>query len=144
MAIATPCHGRLGSGQTGRRERHLLEVPYGAHSAVLLALEDTEDPRTRVRILGVATNGTGARFHVRETTDGAAHEVVTLDHIEPLDFERSMAEMPVQTVYYRLTADGFTEVGRGEVYDGAGVLAWDIPRSVQPFLSPEGIKQVRS
>ena len=36
------------------------------------------------------------------------------------------------------------EVALGEAYDSTGALAWDIPRSVEPFLSTEWIKQVRS
>jgi hypothetical protein len=122
----------------------LVELPYGAHSALLLAFEDTGDPSTRVRVIGTVTNGTGARFHLREASDGGPHEVVTLDHIRPIDFSRSMAEMPVQTVYYRLIEDGFVEAGRGEVYDGSGAQAWDIPKSVEPFLSPQWISEVRS
>jgi hypothetical protein len=61
----------------------LVEFPYGAHGALLLALDDTS-PSTRVRIIGAATNSTDAPFHVRETSDRAGHEVVTLDHIMPL------------------------------------------------------------
>jgi hypothetical protein len=118
----------------------LVEAPYGAHSAVLLALDDEDD--RRFRLCGAVTNGTGGRFHVREASDGSGHEVVTLDHISPLRMDRSMATMPSQLVYYRLTDDGFVEVGRGEVYDHVEA-GCDIPRAVEPFLDPEWIRQQR-
>lgn len=127
------------------RNALLVEFPYGAHSAVLLALEDTfVDKRDdRISLCGVVLNGTGARFHVREASDGMSHEVVTLDYVRPLRDDRSLAEMPTQAVYYRLTEDGFIEVGRGEVYDAVDA-AWDIPRAVEPFLDPEWLRKQRS
>lgn len=121
----------------------LVEFPYGAHSAVLLALEDSlfdKDVRKRITLRGSVMNGTGSRFHVREASDGTGHEVVTLDYVKPLRDDRSFAEMPTQAVYYRLREDGFHEVGRGDVYD-AVEAAWDIPRAVEPFLSPEWIRR---
>lgn len=123
----------------------LVEFPYGAHSAVLLALEDSllaEDHRERLTLRGVLMNGTGARFHVRESSDGTGREVVTLDHVRPLRKDRSFAEMPTQAVYYRLTANGFVEVGRGDVYDPVDA-AWDIPRAVEPFLDPAWVRVQR-
>lgn len=123
----------------------LIEFPYGAHSAVLLALEDDimsgrHDP---ISLRGVAMNGTGARFHVREASDGSGSEVVTLDYVRPLREDRSFAEMPTQTVYYRLGEHGFAEAGRGDIYDPIEA-AWDIPRSVEPFLDPAWVEEQRS
>jgi hypothetical protein len=69
----------------------LVEFPYGAHSAVLLALEDSlfdEDVRKRISLRGSVMNGTGSRFHVREASDGTGHEVVTLDYVQPLRDDR--------------------------------------------------------
>jgi hypothetical protein len=127
------------------RNALLVEFPYGAHSAVLLALEDTfgDDSDDRIRLHGVVLNGTGARFHVREASDGTRHEVVTLDYVRPLRDDRSLAEMPTQAVYYHLTETGFVEVGRGEVYDAAEA-PWAIPRAVEPFLDPEWVRKQRS
>jgi hypothetical protein len=124
----------------------LVEFPYGAHSGVLLALEDSlfdTDHRNRIRLRGSVMNGTGARFHVREASDGSHAEVVTLDYVLPLRDDRSMAEMPTQAVYYRLLEAGFQEVGRGEIYDSVEA-PWDIPRAVEPFLSPDWVRQQRS
>lgn len=123
----------------------LIEVPYGAHSARLLALEDGagDDGRYELVLRGIVGNGTGARFHVREASDGGAHEVVTMDYVNPLLEDRSLAEMPTQAVYYRLGPHGFVETGRGEVYDSAGPAAWDIPRSVEPFLDPDWVREQR-
>jgi hypothetical protein len=124
----------------------LVEFPYGAHSAVLLALEDSvfaEDHRERLTLRGVVMNGTGARFHVREASDGTGREIVTLDYVRPLREDRSFAEMPTQAVYYRLTPDGFVEVGRGDVYDTVDT-AWDIPRAVEPFLDPAWVREQRA
>lgn len=123
----------------------LIEFPYGAHSAVLLALEDDlmserDDP---IILRGVLMNGTGARFHVREASDGSGSEVVTLDYVRPLREDRSFAEMPTQTVYYRLGEQGFVEAGRGDIYDPVDA-SWDIPRSVAPFLDPAWVKEHRS
>jgi hypothetical protein len=121
----------------------LVEFPYGAHSGVLVALEDTlfdEDVRKRIRLRGSVMNGTGARFHVREASDATGHEVVTLDYVNPLREGRALATMPTQAVYYRLRDDGFNEVGRGQVYDPVEA-PWDIPRAVEPFLSPEWVRQ---
>jgi hypothetical protein len=109
---------------------------------VLLALEDVGVHDEGLRLCGVVTNGTGARFHVREASDGTGHEVVTLDYVRPLREDRSFAEMPTQTVYYRLTAHGFVEAGRGDLYDAAEA-AWDIPRAVEPFLAPDWVRQQR-
>lgn len=124
----------------------LVEFPYGAHSAGLIALHDAflmEGRAMRYELLGSLINGTGARFHVREASDESGHEVVTLDYVEPLRDDRPLATMPTQTVYYRLRGDGFIEVGRGEVYDSLDA-PWDIPRAVEPFLSPEWVKQQRT
>lgn len=119
----------------------LIEFPYGAHSAVLLALKDDGVHDHKLRLLGIASNGTGARFHVRETSDGSGQEVVTLDCVKPWREDRCFAEMPTQPVYYRLLGDdGFREVGRGEVYDSLE-SPWAIPRAVEPFLDPEWVRR---
>lgn len=123
----------------------LVEYPYGAHSAVLIALHDNlfePDVRNRIMFKGSVMNGTGARFHVREANDGSRHEVVTLDYVQPLREDRSFADMPTQAVYYQLEAEGFEEVGRGAVYDSVEA-PWDIPRSVEPFLAKEWIREQR-
>jgi hypothetical protein len=123
----------------------LVEFPYGAHSAVLLALRDviSTEHQDSFALCGVVMNGTGARFHVRESSDERGHEVVTLDYIRPLRDDRPLAEMPTQTVYYRLGDDGFTETGRGNVYDPVEA-PWDIPRAVEPFLDPAWVRKQRS
>lgn len=123
----------------------LVEFPYGAHSAVLLALDDNlfaENDSERLTLLGVVMNGTGARFHVREASNGTGREIVTLDYVRPLREDRSFADMPTQTVYYQLTLDGFAEVGRGDVYDAVDA-AWDIPRAVEPFLDLTWVREQR-
>ena len=123
----------------------LVEFPYGAHSAVLLALEDhlMGERDDRMTLRGVAGNGTGARFHVREASDSSGHEVVTLDYVQPLRDDRCFADMPTQAVYYRLAKQGFVEVGRGDVYDAVDA-PWDIPRAVEPFLDPDWVAKQRS
>lgn len=121
----------------------LVEFPYGAHSGVLLALEDSlfdEDVRKRMLLRGSVMNGTGARFHVREASDGTGHEVLKLDYVKPLHDGRALVNMPTQTVYCRLRDDGFHEVGRSEIYDPEEA-PWDIPRAVEPFLSLEWVRQ---
>lgn len=123
----------------------LIEFPYGAHSAVLLALEDDlmSERDDRMTLRGVVMNGTGSRFHVREASDGSGSEVVTLDYVRPLREDRCLADMPTQTVYYRLGEQGFVEAGRGDVYDSVDA-AWDIPRAVEPFLAPGWVRKQRS
>ena len=125
-----------------RKNQQLVEFPFGAHSVVLLALDDDYDGDSRFRLIGVATNGTGARFHVREASNGGGREVVTLDYVRPLTEGRSFAEMPTQAVYYRLDRDGFQEVGRGEVFDPVEA-PWDVPRAIEPFLDPAWLLEHR-
>lgn len=122
----------------------LVEFPYGAHSAVFLVLRDAlfGSHRERIELEGVLMNGTGARFHVRESSDGRTQEVVTLDYVQPLLEGRAFAEMPTQAVYYRLERGGFVEVGRGDVYDPVEA-PWDIPRAIEPFLDPDWIREQR-
>jgi hypothetical protein len=116
---------------------YLVEFPVGAHSATLLALDHGEG---ELELRGSISNGTGARFHVRESSDGSSHEVVTLDYVRPLREDRGLANMPTQTVYYRMTGSGFVEVGRGDEFDPVDA-PWAIPRAVEPFLDPAWLRE---
>jgi hypothetical protein len=138
-----PAASQRSATANGGRNGLLVEFPYGAHSAVLIALEDPDVHHGGLLLRGVVTNGTGARFHVRESSDGTAHEVVTLDYVRPLRDDRALVNMPTQPVYYRLTDTGFVEVGRGAVYD-PDEDPWNIPRAVEPFLDPAWVRQQRA
>ena len=117
----------------------LIEFPFGAHSAALLVL--AHDSFDELTLLGAVFNGTGHRFHVRERSDGAGSEVITLDYINPLDDDRAFADMPVQPVYYRWLDGAFVEVGRGEAWDPREL--WSVPESVLPLLNRRGLEESR-
>jgi hypothetical protein len=138
----TAWQGRVGyANLTGREWGNdlLVEYGFGAHSAALLVLR--HEGFDELEMLGAVFNGTGHRFHVRERSGGGGAEVVTLDYVEPLWDDRSLADMPVQPVYYRWQGGTFIETGRGEAWDPLEL--WSVPPSVLPLLNRRGLEEAR-